>query len=285
MRLSSEEMAEIVAGNPLDDRTTVRVNHVSPMCSGGRDCAVLSCQSGAYRFKCFRCGAWGAIRPYKAGHRGGRYPPTGPTLDGPCRADTVASGGMSGPALPPDCTTDWREWPEMPKAWLALAHVDEAQATAHGFQWSPVTERLYYPIKVDGRPVGWQVRGFNPKYSRYWPIEPGRYGYAPNKGSRHLVVVEDWISALRVSEHANALALLGTEVPHPTLSWIVAHRHRWDCAAVYLDGDNPTVRMKARNIARLLPFRDKRVVETGADPKHESPEALRQILGVLDETP
>ena len=52
----------------------------------------------------------------------------------------------------------------------------------------------------------------------------------------------------------------------------------YDKAYIFLDGDNPTVRMKAREIPKRLPFIKCEIIETGCDPKHLSKEQIEELI-------
>jgi hypothetical protein len=89
--------------------------------------------------------------------------------------------------------------------------------------------------------------------------------------------VEDILSCYRVHEAGfDAIALMGTEIKDGVVAAVQEGRYKE--AVVFLDADNPTVRMKARRIAKRLAFTSTRVLETGKDPKRHTEEQLKCLL-------
>lgn len=101
-------------------------------------------------------------------------------------------------------------------------------------------------------------------------------------GKRPVVIVEDVLSAWRVSEVCDTIALCGTELHSPVINAVA--QEGYTDAVVWLDADNPVVRMKARKIAnRLNGLAATHMVETGKDPKHENVATiLDHLSAVLD---
>lgn len=96
------------------------------------------------------------------------------------------------------------------------------------------------------------------------------------------MIVEDVLSAWRVSEVMDCIALCGTEM-HPPIIPAIFNEGYTD-AVVWLDADNPIVQMKARKIAnRLNGLCQTHIIETGKDPKHENKAEVEQKLrAILD---
>lgn len=96
------------------------------------------------------------------------------------------------------------------------------------------------------------------------------------KGTEVLTLTEDTISALRCSEICDTMSLLGVNIKPRMIEEIAKAGYKE--VVIFLDGDNPRVRMAARKIAKRLPFLRTRIVETGSDPKHYSPEELECLI-------
>lgn len=97
-----------------------------------------------------------------------------------------------------------------------------------------------------------------------------------------MVIVEDVLSAWRVSEVVDSIALCGTEL-HPAVITALFNEGYTD-AVVWLDADNPIVRAKARKIVnRINGLCWTHMIETGSDPKNENAAQVEDRLrAVLD---
>lgn len=253
----------------------VRVNHTSDSCSGGRDSMVVERkEDGSIHAYCFRCGARGY-----AGADGYRKSATelrekfgGVRSDvgrGPVRSKPE-SGGVKG----------YGGFPAHVRAWLSGAGLSPAAVDAHDCEYFDREDALYIGVLQVDRMIGWVRRSFNPKDYRPVPlVSMDRfYGHwwTPEAGT--VVLTEDVLSAYRcfVDSKHDSISLMGTEIRDTIVDTILLHRYH--TAIVFLDGDNPTVRMKARKIAKRLPFLSTRIIEDGRDPKRHSKEELTCLL-------
>ena len=243
----------------------VRVNHASPLCQGdSKSLRIVRKADGAIAADCYRCGATGYVPP------SGHYRPS------QRRVEDDETKDVDGFELPADATTDVRRWPAAAGAWLAKAGLGAEALARDGAQWSESTQTLYLPVLQETsafgqKLVGWVLRGFDPK--RYltltsqpaslWALRRGPDGHSGPGGT--LVIVEDVLSAMRVAELTDALALLSVAIKPSAVAWVA--RERYKEAVVFLDGDNSEVRKAARVVARQLSFLPVRIIETGQDPK------------------
>lgn len=163
-----------------------------------------------------------------------------------------------------------------------------------GFLWSEAERALYIPVhqyRSAFGPVvaGYVKRSFDPKDYRTVRIRSGGlWGLYRGEGGREvqgtptdapLVLVEDVLSALRVAQAGwDAMALCGTELHAEAASFALTEGYQR--AIIFLDGDNPTVKMKARKIANRLSGAGlpTSIIETGQDPKHYPNDQLRKML-------
>lgn len=91
-----------------------------------------------------------------------------------------------------------------------------------------------------------------------------------------IVIVEDIISAVKVSKVARAIPLFGSSI---NIDLLVRLHRFTDCFAIWLDRDKLAEAEKARKRAMQF-FRYVGVVSTELDPKCYSPMAIQTILGV-----
>ncbi len=251
----------------------VRVNHTSDSCSGGRDSMIVERkEDGSISAYCFRCGARGY-----AGADGYRKSSTelrerfgGVRSDvgrGPVRSKPE-SGGVKG----------YGGFPAHVRAWLSgggILHVDCDQ-----YEYFDKEDALYIPVQQGVDVVGWVRRSFNPKDYRPVPLVSMDkfYAHYHTAEAGTVVLTEDVLSAYRcfVESGHDSISLMGTEIRDTIVDTIM--RCRYHTAIVFLDGDNPTVRVKARKIAKRLPFLSTRIIEDGRDPKRHSKEELTCLL-------
>lgn len=256
-----------------------RANHIADYCSGGSKSMIVERKSnGDISAHCFRCGGVGfvpAVRHYSH--------PAAASAAVPSSTRTSAWN-----SYPPDATGEWGRFSPEARRWLVEGGVTSVISDARGVQWSDSTGKLYLPVTQGSRittghkNVGWVERGFSPKsyYTRVIDKE-NFYGYYPQVDAEVgvgniCVLVEDVISGWRCSEVVDTFSIMGVH-PSPALIGRVL-KERYREAVVFLDGDNPTVRMKAREIGKRLPFVRTRIVETGQDPKSYSREELARLL-------
>lgn len=253
---------------------SVRANHTSDTCSGGRDSMIVTRKSdGTVNAHCFRCGAWGLHLPssYRrsvAEIRGGIG-----RCDEAASHRTVRGKPESGGAA------GYRACPIVVRAWLAEAHIT-GEAETRGFEWFDKDNHLYIPVLKSDVLVGWARRSFNPKdYRPVMLVESSKFfaHYASTEAGT-VVLCEDVLSAYRCFRDTmhDSIALMGTEIKDSIIQTVMEKGYH--TAIVFLDGDNPTVRMKARKIAKRLPFLNTRIIEDGRDPKRHSPGELSCLL-------
>lgn len=257
----------------------IRANHKGESCSGDSDSLIIERRSdGSVSAHCFRCGGSGFIGP------AGYFKP-------PVRLYESSDGGGDGHVsetglwLPDDASGEWGAFPVEAKKWLLDARISPVIIADRGFMWSDSKAALYIPVQQEGdsafgrKIVGHAVRLFNPKgYFTKTNDKDNFYGYykAPVETDT-VVLVEDVLSAIRVAEVVDSISLMGVHVKPAVLSRVLTGGYKR--AIIFLDGDNPQVRMKAREAAKRLSWLPTRIVETGTDPKRHSKEELDKLLG------
>jgi hypothetical protein len=162
--------------------------------------------------------------------------------------------------------------------WLTTARISPVIADAAGFGWDEGTQELFIPIHRRGELAGWLARRFDEDRRKYDTLTEDRSNFYSHHatGSKLLVLTEDALSALRCSEICDSMGLLGVAIKPAVITAIL--RGGYDEVVVFLDGDNPQVRMAARAIAKRLPFLRTRIVETGCDPKDYSKGELECLI-------
>lgn len=270
MRLPQSEWEHLVP----ESIGSVRVNHRSDRCSGDSDSMIVERRkNGDLACHCFRCGGRGFVR-------GVTYytPPKAP--DDP-HVKGISVGTVT---VPGDCHSEWKGWPIEVRRWLMEAGITESVLIGREWLWSDSKECLYIPVWQEDRTttghkvVGYVQRFFNPKsYLTRTNDKENFYGYYVHSATDDtIVLVEDVLSAIRCSEVCDALALLGVAIKPTAITKLLTSGYKR--AIIFLDGDNPQVKMAARAIAKRLFFLEVQIIETGRDPKHYSLEELKELL-------
>lgn len=148
----------------------------------------------------------------------------------------------------------------------------------HHAAWSEQQGALYVPVSNQREVVGYARRTFDPKSYRPVTEDISKFFAWVRKPSATCVLTEDVLSCYRIARATpfDSIALMGTELKDGVK--LALAQSDYQNVIVFLDGDNPIVRMKARKIAKSLPFLRTTVVEDGRDPKRHTDEELCSIL-------
>jgi hypothetical protein len=273
-------------------RGSVRVNHNSQACAGdSKSLLITRNDKGDLSAYCFRCNASGFVSATPHFRHPGRQDE---------EDEQPADQDRDGFRLPGDAVPSY---PAHVQGWLNKSGVTAEQAEAWGFLWTDVglksgdrtvvpPSSLLIPVvkeihAIGPEAAGYVLRGFDPKSyltlthakAGFWALIRGLPEHSGRGGT--LTVVEDAISARKVASVAgDALALLGTTLRPEAMQFIL--RQGYKEAVIFLDGDNPQVRMTTRKLRRALSFIPTRIVETGTDPKREPNERLRSLIQPID---
>jgi hypothetical protein len=253
----------------------VRFRHDSPDCSRGKDsCLIVTRTESGWKFYCHRCGAKGV--------RG---------LDGlpPDKMKKWYEAKKNVPkqtekvvTLPRDFTLDLTKHPKA-YAWLMTLGITDEQIRKFRIGYSRYFDRLIFPVYMDGKLVFWQGRTFNPitKENPKWlsvrvPRDQDVFFIAggdplPNT----IVLVEDILSAIKLSTVCHAVALLGVYIPDK-LMWRVKKSGLH--AVIWLDQDKTDKSLWYCNRFRAAGI-PTRVRSTTLDPKKYTTKQLKEILG------
>ncbi len=147
--------------------------------------------------------------------------------------------------LPYDFTNDI---PPKHRCWLFKAGIAEDEATWHNIGWSESMQRIVLPVYDDsGELICVQCRavldGQEPKYlNPKGPRVSSAVFYAEaQKPSDKFVVVEDILSAIKISAVAHAFSILGTNMTFERAAYVSTK-----CTKAYLWFDNDKAGRQAR---------------------------------------
>jgi hypothetical protein len=187
----------------------------------------------------------------------------------------------AGIALPDDAAHDF---PEHVVAWVAKYHLTVEDLLKHDCFYSASWDQLIYTWR-DGENniVLWQGRNFRPtaKVKCFTQGKPDEvlplYHVGPTGTNDTLVVVEDPVSAMRVSAFATAMPALGSDLSPNKLAR-VTRLPGLSKVVVWLDGN---MYPKAQRMAQRFQMLgvEACTVFTEEDPKALTNDTMQEILG------
>lgn len=138
--------------------------------------------------------------------------------------------------------------------WLYKYGVYKSLIVKHKIGYLPGWHRVFLPVFDDeGNLRFYQLRSLtsedNIKYLTFGQVNQ-QWGLTRNSRirNRRLIIVEDRVSSIRVSEHGNALALHGTSLDNRLVEGLVKD---YDEFVMWLDPDRPGLQAKNKVIEQL----------------------------------
>jgi hypothetical protein len=169
--------------------------------------------------------------------------------------------------------------PEEAVNWLKKYDISVVEAIQRGAKYYAPFNQLIFPLYDEEHQfVGYQARNFDPerklKGKYYNAVERG--AAFPKYGSfgYRVVVVEDLISAYRVSRMSDSFCCLGSSLG---LDKIIALRASYEVLDVWLDGDKWREARQISEQAKLIGF-SSMAIYTEKDPKEYTDIEIKEIL-------
>lgn len=189
----------------------------------------------------------------------------------------VAKNATTEFTLPDDYTNDI---PNEGLAWLYKYRITREDIERCQFGYSPSMNRLIMPIFfTQNYLIGYQARRLSDagekyltykkdgyKFIRYWAKHDNNLGL--------IVITEDILSAIRVSKHFNAVALLGTG-RNLDLEHLLSN---YKNILVWLDPDEPGQQAAKQLVNELSMYTNVINVVSGKDPKCYSDDEIKNII-------
>lgn len=203
--------------------------------------------------------------------------------------------------LPSEYTRSVNEFSLNVLSWLYKYYVYESLIYKYNIMYCPYTffktrsnvqyegESLILPIIVNDEIVAYQQRFF-PNKNFYSKLTKNHIFDCGNHDTQTLVIVEDYISAIRIGEIENCLWLEGTNLTDKVINYIIKNYMH---IKIWLDGDEPGQQASKKLLAKLvkkiknLNFiyafanrepRTVRQINTELDPKCYTDWEIREIL-------
>lgn len=171
------------------------------------------------------------------------------------------------------------------KVWLTKYGIHPKETAKYGFRWDPEQRSLIMPIYDDEqRLIFYQERNFNPDIPWKYRTHGNLGDHLPVFGAdsdndQVVVVVEDYISAIKVSRMAPAMPLFGSFL-HRQKAVRLSYRYHRLC--IWLDADKQQQAIKFLEQYEAL-FDNTAVVIVPGDPKdYKDPDILEHVWGNFD---
>lgn len=167
------------------------------------------------------------------------------------------------------------------KIWILQYGLSMDDINAAGVCWSDKFSSILFPRYLDGNMVAFQARRFpnegGPKYVTYGDSASLYDALRGSTGRDTLVLVEDYLSGLKVSQVAPAFVLNGTGLKDSQLTYLLNDYSKF---VIMLDNDNWQVKVsQLKLLKRISTFAMKAsVVEVTKDPKEYELAELKTLL-------
>jgi len=176
--------------------------------------------------------------------------------------------------LPADITT---EFPAEAKRYLGKYSISRLDIQQHHIMWSEKWSRVIFPYFDDTGLIAWQGRylGEDAKKAKWFSQGKIHEIIHPIKVTqREACLVEDILSAIRVSSICGAIPIFGSSIS--TKQWLRL-RTVVDRVYLFLDPDMRIKSVKMMSVGNLVGI-DTHVIFSDKDPKDHSHEELTDIL-------
>ena len=172
-------------------------------------------------------------------------------------------------------------------AWLSKYDIEMNEVDEYHFRWSASKQMLIFPFYANdyednhqkGQLMGWQGRSFSPKSQlQYYKVGGfvDFYNVLNFEGGvgDELIVVEDYISAIKVARRFTTIALLGSQMSTTRLYGL----KKWtQHLTFWLDEDKADKASELVRTASMLGFYAKYVI-TKHDPKAYDNQTIQETL-------
>lgn len=239
----------------------------------------------SHRERCPQCARWGRdtsrdnLAVYNDGHK--YCYSCGYTVHAGIGSKLAAANELTtskGVSLPNDATQDIDF---EPLSWLSEYEIYWDEVKEFNIQWSPSRKLLIFPVYgMKDQLIAWQGRSFGasgPKYFSMgcihdiWSYFDQHSTKRPKDG---IILVEDMLSAIKVSRQYRVMPLFGSNVTRPQLNRM---HFLGDNLIFWLDYDKAQESMALALKARQIGF-DTGVIISEKDPKDYDNEEINQFV-------
>lgn len=182
--------------------------------------------------------------------------------------------------LPSDCDP---YIPSEPQAWLNKYTLTAPEMRQNRIVWSEKKQSLIFPLHLGGKLELYQARYFgdDPNHPKWKTVGNKTLLYVPDRHpkDKRLVLVEDLISAIKVSRITNAAPLFGTSLSELLIALI---REQYKEVITWFDPDAQLKAVKA-SLALAECGLKTRTIFSDKDPKDYWTGYIKQVLEERDE--
>lgn len=201
------------------------------------------------------------------------------SVEGSTGTDTGPSSKLY---YPIDARNQVRHWTSNEaKIWILQYGLTMDVIDSAGICWSDKFSSILFPRYLDGNLVAFQARRFpnegGPKYVTYGDSASLYDALRGSTSVDTLVLVEDYLSGLKVSQIAPAFVLNGTGLKDTQLTYLLKDYSKF---VIMLDNDNWQVKTSQfKLLKRISTFAKKaNIVEVTKDPKEYELAELKTLL-------
>ena len=153
--------------------------------------------------------------------------------------------------IPGNITFNIKEFSLKAKKWLQITcNLTVEQIRKHRIGYIPTTNKIFIPAIKEDVIQFYQLRALNEgdiKYVTYGRSSAHLIHYRSNN-TKSVVVTEDNISAMRVAQHENVIALSGTTLHKQEIPKLL---DMYDTFIFWLDADEPGQKATTKNVKLL----------------------------------
>lgn len=227
---------------------------------------VVSCKENGVSAYCFRCGESGWLPTYQSLR-------DKLDLTKVRQADDEARSSMY---LPRPEDRDVRGWPREARLWLYRMGFGHRLISETGLYWNGRMARVVVPVYGCGGPLYWQARAVDGRQPKW--LGPSQHPSAPLSFGTggEVVLCEDVMSTIKVSQVSEAWWLRGTKLPVHVLASLVSADKP---VVTWLDSDEAgrTGARECRSKLRAAGVAVRDVV-TRRDPKWYDKATIAEVL-------
>lgn len=169
------------------------------------------------------------------------------------------------------------------KVWI-LKHITAKESQDNGIVYSKKLSSIIFPRFHKGTLVSYQTRRFPKGEPKYLTVGKGIYdSYSNTSITDRIILVEDMVSAIKLSYYVSAFPLSGVGISDEQLAYLLQHYNKF---AVMLDNDNWKVKMAQIKLLRKLScYGSAEVIHVTKDPKEYSKLELYELIKDFVEAP
>lgn len=166
------------------------------------------------------------------------------------------------------------EWTEEAKQYLKNYYITDKQIKELEIYYNPSVNRIIFPINA----LACWGRSINPEVklkSMFYGNKTEDCYFIKNlENDESLVLVEDIVSCIRVSEFNSCLSLCGTHVKNDKQLQLTM---KYKKLILWLDGDIAGIKGAEKIKRDFKLYKDIKIISTKKDPKEFSPKELKDI--------